>query len=257
MDHKTNLLQFSEDEICDHYANLATHIIAAFSNEFKSEEHVKRLKTILNLLAEDKDEVLKCKAGTDNNEKGDIVEAEHKEAKRVETEQKETERVEAERKETESVEAECKKLSVEAEHKGTERVEAECKETERVEAECKETEKVEAEHKETEKVEAECKETERVEAERKKEAEMVEAENTETVEAECKIEELYKENPVDKKERKMDRELYLMISKKDTVSENEGKSKKLVSFSESVGCNIRVATFRFRLNSLCFPCVHD
>ena len=53
VDHKTNLLQFSEDEICEHYANLTMHIIAAFSNEFKSEESVKRLKTILKLLEED------------------------------------------------------------------------------------------------------------------------------------------------------------------------------------------------------------
>ena len=152
--------------------------MAAFSNEFKSEECVKRLKTILNLLEEDKDEALKCKAGNDNSEKGDIVEAEHKEAERVE-----------------------------AEHKETERVEAECKETESVEAEHKETESVEAEHK---------KEAKRVKAECKKEAETVEAESTETemVEAECKTEELCKENPVDKKQRKMDRELYLVISKK-------------------------------------------
>ena len=47
VDHKTNLLQFSEGEICEHYANLATHIIAAFSNGFKSKECVKRLKKIL------------------------------------------------------------------------------------------------------------------------------------------------------------------------------------------------------------------
>ena len=145
VDHKTNLLQFSEDEICEHYANLATHIIAAFSNESKSEECVKRLKTILKLLEENKDEVLKCKAGNDNSEKGDIVEAE-------------------------------------------------CKETERVEAERKETERV---------------------AEHTKEAEMVKAESTETetVEAECKTEDLYKEN--------------------------EGKSKKSVSFTKSVECNMK------------------
>ena len=30
-------------------------------------------------MEEDKDEVLKCKAGNDNSEKGDIWEAEHKE----------------------------------------------------------------------------------------------------------------------------------------------------------------------------------
>ena len=77
----------------------------------------------------------------------------------------------------------------------------------------KETERVEAERKETERVEAERKETERVEAECKKEAETMEAESTETemVEAECKTEELCKEN--------------------------EGKSKKSVSFSKSVECN--------------------
>ena len=67
VDDKSNLLQFSEDKICEHYANLAMHIIAAFSNEFKSEEHVERLKRILKLLEEDKDEVLKCKAGNENS----------------------------------------------------------------------------------------------------------------------------------------------------------------------------------------------
>ena len=49
VDHKTNLLLFSEDEICEDYANLATQIIAALSNEFKSEECVERLKKILKL----------------------------------------------------------------------------------------------------------------------------------------------------------------------------------------------------------------
>ena len=165
----SNLLQFSEDEICEHYANLATHIIAAFSNEFKSEERVKRLKTILKLLEEDKDEVLKCKGGNRNGEKRDIVEGECKETERVEAESTEAERVEAERK------------------KEAERVEAESTEAERVGAEHKkEAERVEAESTETERVEAESTETERVEAERKKDAE--------TVEAECKTEELCKEN---------------------------------------------------------------
>ena len=187
----SNLLQFSEDEICEHYANLAMHIIAAFSNEFKSEEHVERLKTILKLLEEDKDEVLKCKGGNCNSEKRDIVEAECKETERVEAEhKKDAETVEAERTEAERVEAECKKEAerVEAECTETERVEAECKkDAEMVEAESTEAERVEAERKkEAEGVEAESMETERVEAERKKDAE--------TVEAECKTEELCKEN---------------------------------------------------------------
>ena len=89
----SNLLQFSEDKICEHYANLAMHIIAAFSNEFKSEEHVERLKTILKLLEEDKDEVLKCKGGNYNGEKRDIVEGECKETERVGAESTEAERV--------------------------------------------------------------------------------------------------------------------------------------------------------------------
>ena len=106
----SNLLQFSEDEICEHYVNLATHIIAAFSNKFKSEECVKRLKTILKLLEEDKDEVLECKGGNRNSEKRDIVEGECKETERVEAEyKKDAETVEAESTEAQRVEAECKK----------------------------------------------------------------------------------------------------------------------------------------------------
>ena len=87
-------------------------------------------------------------------------------------------------------------------------------------------------------MEAECiKESERVEAECEKEAERVEAECKTEKEHKKVYLELYKENPLDKKQRKMDRELYLAISKKDTVSENEGKSKMLVSFLESVEYN--------------------
>ena len=146
----SNLLQFSEDEICEHYVNLATHIIAAFSNKFKSEECVKRLKTILKLLEEDKDEVLECKGGNRNSEKRDIVEGECKETERVEAEyKKDAETVEAESTEAQRVEAECKKEA--------ERMEAESTETERVEAECKkDTETVEAESTEAQRVEAEC-----------------------------------------------------------------------------------------------------
>ena len=61
VDHEANLLKFSAEEICEHYANLVMHIIASFSNEFKSEEHVERLKKILYLLEEDKDEMIKRK----------------------------------------------------------------------------------------------------------------------------------------------------------------------------------------------------
>ena len=190
VDHEANLLKFSEEDICEHYANLAMHNIAAFSNEFKSEERVQRLKKILTLLEEDKDEVLRSKKGNDHDcDKGDMVEGECKEAEMVEAECKEAERVEAEcKKEAERVEAECKKE--------TERVEGEGKEAKIVEAECKEAEPVEAECKEAERVEAECK----TEEEHKK-----------------VFSELCKENPVDKKQRNIDREMYLAISKRNCV----------------------------------------
>ena len=64
-----------------------------------------------------------------------------------------------------------------------------------------------------------------MEAEHEKEAERVEAEHKTEEEHKKVYLQLCKENPLDKKQRKMDRELYLVISKKDTVSENEGKSK--------------------------------
>ena len=111
------------------------------------------------------------------------------------------------------------------EHKNEdERVEAEHKEAERVEAEHKEAMSVEAEHKkEAESVEADHKnEAERVEAECEKEAERVEAERKTEEEQKKVYLELCKENPVDKKQRKMDRELYLAISKTDTEGKDKG-----------------------------------
>ena len=225
------------------------HIIAAFSNEFKSEECVERLKTILKLLEEDKDEVLECKGGNRNSEKRDIVEAECKETERVEAERKkDAETVEAESTEAEKVEAECKKEAerVDAESTETERVEAECKkDAEMVEAESTEAERVEAEcKKEAERVDAESTENERVEAEHKKDAEMVEAESTETerVVAEHKKAERVEAESTETErveaEHKKDAETVEAESKTEELcKENKGKSKKLVGFPKSVECN--------------------
>ena len=55
---QSTLINFSEDEICEHYANLATSVIACFSLEFKLEERVNHLQKILNILEQDKDDVI-------------------------------------------------------------------------------------------------------------------------------------------------------------------------------------------------------
>ena len=47
---QSTLINFSEDEICEHYANLSTSVIACFSLEFKLEERVNHLQKILDIL---------------------------------------------------------------------------------------------------------------------------------------------------------------------------------------------------------------
>ena len=44
VDHQTNLLQFAEDEICEHYANLATHKLQHFSMSLKVKNVSKDLR---------------------------------------------------------------------------------------------------------------------------------------------------------------------------------------------------------------------
>ena len=56
---ESSLFSYSEDDIAEHYANLATSVITCFSVEFKTEAHVKRLNRILDLLEQDKDEIIK------------------------------------------------------------------------------------------------------------------------------------------------------------------------------------------------------
>ena len=58
---ESSLFSYSEEDIAKHYANLATSVITCFSAEFKMEEQFKHLNTILDLLAQDKDEIIKRK----------------------------------------------------------------------------------------------------------------------------------------------------------------------------------------------------
>ena len=58
---ENSLFSFSEEEIGEHYSNLATSVIACFSAEFKTEERVDRLNKILELLEQDKDEIIRRK----------------------------------------------------------------------------------------------------------------------------------------------------------------------------------------------------
>ena len=47
---KSSIFSYSEQDIAEHYANLATSVIACFSAKFKTEERVKHLNKILHLL---------------------------------------------------------------------------------------------------------------------------------------------------------------------------------------------------------------
>ena len=150
---ESRLFSYSEDDIAEHYANLATSFIACFSAEFKMEACVKHLNRILDLLEQDKDEIIKrkqhkrsCqeKAEKENWERffGTKV-AEHKK-KGEEEEKVKAEVAECKKKEEEenikAEIAECKKKEEEEEKVKAEV--AECKkkemEEEKVEAEAAE-----------------------------------------------------------------------------------------------------------------------
>ena len=178
---ENSLFSFSEEEIGERYSNLATSVIACFSAEFKTEERVDRLNKILELLEQDKDEIIrrkKQKRICEDKEAKENWERTFGHAKISEKKKEEQEQLEAERKkkeEEERIEAECKKKEEE------ERIETKKKEVqERLEAEHKkkeEQEQLEAERKKKE-------EEERIEAERKKkeEEERIETEKKEVQE---------------------------------------------------------------------------
>ena len=60
---ESRLFSYSEQDggYSEHYANLATSVIACFSAEFKTEERVKCLNKILHLLEQDKEEIIQRK----------------------------------------------------------------------------------------------------------------------------------------------------------------------------------------------------
>ena len=197
---ENSLFSFSEEEIGEHYSNLATSVIACFSAEFKTEERVDRLNKILELLEQDKDEIIRRKKQKhicEDKEAKENWDRTFGHATISEKKKEEQEQLEAERKKKEGeerIEAECKKKEeeerIETEKKEVqERLEAEHKkkeEQEQLEAERKkkeEEERIEAEHKkkeEEERIEAECKkkeEEERIETEKKEVQERLEAEH--------------------------------------------------------------------------------
>ena len=58
---ESNLFSYSEENIAEHYANLATSVITCSSAKFKLEEQVKLLNKILDLLEQDKEEIIQRK----------------------------------------------------------------------------------------------------------------------------------------------------------------------------------------------------
>ena len=239
---KNSLFSFSEEEIGEHYSNLATSVIACFSAEFKTEERVDRLNKILELLEQDKDEIIRrkkqkhiCedKEAKENWERtfghATISEKKKEEQEQLEAECKkkeEEERIEAERKkkeEEERIEAEKKEVQeqLEAEHKKKEeqeQLEAECKkkeEEERIEAECKKKE-------EEERIEAEKKEVqERLEAEHKKKEEQ------EQLEAECKKKEEEERIEAERKKKEEEERIEAECKKKEEEERIETEKKEV------------------------------
>ena len=260
---ENSLFSFSEEEIGEHYSNLATSVIACFSAEFKTEERVDHLNKILELLEQDKDEIIRrkkqkhiCedKEAKENWERtfghATILEKKKEEQGQLEAECKkkeEEERIEAEHKkkeEEERIEAEKKEVQeqLEAEHKKKE-------EQEQLEAEHKkkeEEERIEAEHKkkeEEERIEAEKKEVqERLEAEHKKkeeqeqlEAERKKKEEEERIEAERKKKE--EEERIEAECKKKEEEERIETEKKEVQERLEAEHKKK---EEEVGVQAEV-----------------
>ena len=178
---ESSLFSYSEQDIAEHYANLATSVITCFSAEFKMEERVKCLNKILHLLEQDKEEIIQRK----NYKKS----CEHKEAKAYwEKTFSVSKRDDSVNKEEETV-----KGQVEA---------AEAKKKEEEAAECKKKKEEEDGAKaEVEAAEAKKKEEEAEERKKEKEEDGVKAE-VEAAEAKKKEEEAW--NIIRKRRRRME-----------------------------------------------------
>ena len=213
---ENSLFSFSEEEIGEHYSNLATSVIACFSAEFKTEERVDHLNKILELLEQDKDEIIRRKKQKRICEDKEAKENWERTFGHAKISEKKKE-------EQEQLEAECKKKEEE------ERIEAECKkkeEEERIEAEKKEVqERLEAEHKKKE-------EEERIEAERKKkeEEERIEAEKKEVqerLEAECKKKEEQEQLEAEHKKKEEEEKIEAEHKKKEEEERIEAEKKEV------------------------------
>ena len=221
---ESSLFSYLEEDIAEHYANLATSVIACFSAEFKMEARVKCLNKILYLLEQDKDELIKRKK--DKRTCGEKAEKEHWErtfggSKKVDSvemtvkkcewlagkkkEEEETVKAEvAEHKKEE--EEERVKQAEEAEHKKKEEEDRVKAETEAEAAELKKKEEEVAECKkieEEDRVKAEVTEHKKKEEDRvKTEAEAAELKKKEEEVAECKKKEEEKRVKADVAEHK-------------------------------------------------------
>ena len=165
---ESSLFSYSEDDIAEHYANLATSVIACFSAEFKMKACVKCLNRILDLLEQDKDEIIKRKQHKRScQEKAEKEKWERFFGTKVAEHKKkeEEEKVKVEVAEHKEKEEEKEKVKVEeAEHKKKEM------EEEKVEAKVAEHKKKEEE----EKVKAEVAEHKKKEEEENVKAEVAE-----------------------------------------------------------------------------------
>ena len=174
---ESSLFSYSEQDIAEHYGNLATSVIACFSAEFKMEERVKHLNKILHLLKQDKEEIIqrkKYKKRCGDKEAKAYWEKTFGVSKRDDSVNKEEETVKgqveaAEAKKKEEEAAECKKKKEEEEDGVKAEVEAaEATKKEEEVAECKKKEEEDGVKAEVEAAEAKKKEEEVAEHKKKK-----------------------------------------------------------------------------------------
>ena len=220
---ESSLFSYSKQDIAEHYANLATSVIACFSAEFKTEERVQHLNKILHLLEQDNFEEIiqrkKYKKSCEDKEAKAYWEKTFGVSKRDDSVNKEEETVKGQ---VEAAEAKKKEEEV-AEHK-------------------KKKEEEDGVKAEVEAAEAKKKEEEVTEHKKKKEEE--DGVKAEVEAAEAKKKEEVAERKEKKEEEdgvKAEVEAAEVKKKEEEVTENdtEGKSRKAVSFSETVAYNMQ------------------
>ena len=224
---ESSLFSYSEQDIAEHYANLATSVITCFSAKFKMEERVQHLNKILDLLEQDKEEIIqrkKYKKSCEDKEAKEYWEKTFGVSKRDDSVNKEEETVkgeaeaaEAKKKEEEAAEHKKKKEEEDRVKAEVEAAEAKKKEEEVAEHQKKKEEEDEvkaeveaAEPKKKEEEVAECKkkkeEEDRVKAEveaadaKKKEEEV--AEHQKKKEEEDKVKQRWRQQRLKRKKKR-------------------------------------------------------